>query len=386
MITSKLLPVLAAAGTLAAINPAFAGCDVTPVTQQASTAASTNTAGLIASRVTSVVTGGGGFTASSGGGATGGGTTPGGTSTGSGGPTLNTAPTPTSSSCGATTTPPPDNLTEDEATSRQGSSAAANKSGKINSVWVASSVTWLKKTDRNGDFGGTITNGIVGYDRRLTESLIGGLAVGYEKVLINTKYVANGGSVEGDTVSFSPYLGYSINDWLVADGVAGYARITYRFKSNATEIGDATANRIFGAGNLTAYTRYDDTLLKATLGYLRIAEFQGNYTTNANTFNRDSLANFGQVRATLAAGHDLKTSYGVFTPNVFARYEYDLPHAQKVDLANSYRSSNDPDGVVFGVGLDFLVSDFKVNVGASTSQFRENLESYSLDATVRYAF
>lgn len=362
--------IMGAAGT------AFAGCDVAPATQQASAAASTNTAGLIASRVTSVVT------TSTGG--TGGGATSGGSSSG-GGQVLNSNQTPTTSSCGTTTTQQP-NLSEDETVSRQGSAAARNGGKKINSLWVASSVTWLKKSDTNGDYGGTITNGILGYDRRLTDDLIGGVAIGYEKVLINTKYVANGGSVEGDTVSFSPYLGYSINDWLVLDGVAGYARITYRFKANATEVGDATANRLFGAGNLTAYKRFDDTLLKAAIGYLRIAEFQGSYTSSANTFNRESLANFGQIRATLSAGHDLHSSLGIFTPNVFARYEYDAPHAQKVDLANGYRSTNDPDGMTFGIGLDFAVDDLKLALGATTTQFRDNLESYGLDATIRYAF
>ncbi|KIL96812.1 Glycine-rich cell wall structural protein precursor [Paramagnetospirillum magnetotacticum MS-1] len=380
MINDKLLALLAATGALAAIDPAFAGCDVVPATQQASTAASTNTAGLIASRVTSVVTtstGGGTRGSSSGGTNTGGGST----TTGSGG-SLNAA----SSGCGTTTTTDTATLSEDETISRQGAGAAQAREQKINSIWVASSVTWLKKTDRNGDYGGTVTNGIVGYDRRLTNDLIGGIAVGYEKVMINTKYVANGGSVEGNTVSVSPYLGYSINDWLVIDGVAGFARIQYRFKSNSQEVGEANANRLFGASNLTAYQRYDDTIVKAAIGYLRIAEFQGSYTSNQNTFNRESLANFGQVRATLSAGHDLKTSYGLFTPNVFARYEYDLPHAQKVDLAAGYRSTNDPDGMTFGIGLDFAIDDLKINVGATTAQFRDNFESYGLDATVRYAF
>jgi Autotransporter beta-domain len=203
-------------GTLATAGTANAGCEVVPATQQASTAASANTAGLIASRVTSVVTNSGGGTGagSTGGGASpGGGTSPGGSLNAAGG------------TCG-TTSVPDATLSEDETISRQSSGAARDGSKKINSVWAASSITWLKKTDRNGDYGGTISNGIVGYDRRLTESLIGGVALGYEKVLINTKYVANGGSVEGDTVSVSPYVGYSINDWLVADGVAGYARVT----------------------------------------------------------------------------------------------------------------------------------------------------------------
>jgi hypothetical protein len=361
----------------AAAAPAFASCDVVPATQQASTAASTNTAGLIASRVASVVTGsvgGAGGGAATGGGATG--------STSGNGQVLNTAPTTTS--CGTTTQAP--SLNEDETVSRQGAAAARNTGKKINALWVAGSVTWLKKTDPNGDYGGTISNAVVGYDRRLSDDLIGGIAIGYEKVLINTKYVANGGSVEGDTVSFSPYAGYSINDWLVADGLLGFARITYRFKSNATEVGDATANRYFGAANLTAYKRYDDTMIKAAIGYLRIAEFQGSYTSSANTFNRESLANFGQARATLSAGHDLRSDVGIFTPNVFARYEYDLPHAQKVDLANGYRSTNDPDGMTFGAGLDFAVDDIKINVGATTVQFRDNLESFGLDATFRYAF
>lgn len=363
-----------ALGFLGSSGAAFASCDVAPATQQASSAASANTAGLIANRVTSVVTT---STGGTGAGASTGGTSPG------GGSVLNSAPT-TTSSCGTTTTVA--TLSEDDTISRQSSGAARDGAKKINSVWVASSVTWLKKTDRNGDYGGTIANGIVGYDRRLTDSLIGGIAVGYEKVLINTKYVANGGSVEGDTVSLSPYLGYSINDWLVVDGVAGFARITYRFKSSATEVGDATASRLFGAGNLTAYHRYDDTIVKAAIGYLRIAEFQGSYTSSANTFNRDSLANFGQARATLSAGHDIRSSHGLFTPNVFARYEYDLPHARKVDLAAGYRSSSDPDGMTFGIGLDFAVDDLKFALGASTSQFRDNLESYGLDASVRYAF
>lgn len=365
-----------AASAFAFAGTAFAACDVVPAAQQASTAASTNTAGLIASRVTSVVTASVPSSAPSSGGSP-----SGGSSTGSGS-TLNAA----GSSCGATTPSADPGLAEDDTISRQGSGAARDGGKKINAVWVASSITWLKKTDPNGDYGGTITNGIVGYDRRLTENMIGGIAIGYEKVQINTKYVINGGSVEGDTVSVSPYLGYSINDWLVVDGVVGYARINYRFKTSSTEIGETSANRIFGAGNLTAYKRYDDTLVKAAIGYLRIAEFQGSYTTNESSFSRDSLANFGQIRATLSAGHDLKTSSGIFTPNVFARYEFDAPHAQKVDLSSGYRSTNDRDGMTFGIGLDYAVDDLKFTLGATTTQFRENFESYGLDAAVRYSF
>ena len=119
---------------------------------------------------------------------------------------------------------------------------------------------------------------------------------------------------------------------------------------------------------------------------MRIAEFQNSYTSNSASFNRASLANFGQMRAQLSAGQDLRSSYGLFTPNVFARYEYDLPHTAKVDLASGYRSTNDRDGVVFGIGLDMVMDDWKFSLSGTTTQFRENTEVYGLSGVARYSF
>lgn len=362
MISNKQLGALMALGALAAANPAFAACDVVPAVQQASQQAGSTTAGLIADRVSSVVS-----------------------STG-GGSGASSAPTEKLNAAATTCTTVVVALGEDDSVSRQGATAAAAKGGKINAVWVASSLTWLGKNDHNGNYGGTISNVVIGYDRRLTENLVGGVAMGYEKVLINTKYVVGGGSVEGDAVSISPYLGYSLTNWLVVDATAGFARIGYRFKTSTTEIGETMANRWFGATNLTAFERYGDTLLKASLGYLRIAEFQDSYTTNANSVNRASLANFGQTRAQVSAGHDMRTSVGIFTPTVFARYEYDMPHSPSVDLASNKKSTNDRDGVVFGLGVDMAMDDWKFNVSGTTTQFRENTEVYGLSAVARYSF
>jgi hypothetical protein len=376
MISSRRIAILTAMAALAAVNPAFAACDIVPAVQQASQQAGSTTAGLIADRVSSVVssTGGGSFGSSGSGGGTGG---TGGGTTGGGEKNINA-----SSSCTTVVVA----LGEDDSVARRGAEAAAAKSGKINAVWVASSVTWLKKTDTNGNYGGTVSNAVVGYDRRLTDNLVGGMALGYEKVLINTGYVVGGGSVEGDTVSLSPYLGYSLTDWLVVDATAGYARIGYRFKTSTTEIGETMANRWFGATNLTAFERHGDTLLKASLGYLRIAEFQDSYTSNANSVNRASLANFGQMRAQVSVGQDIRTEYGLFTPTVFTRYEYDLPHTAKVDLASGYKSTNDRDGVVFGIGLDMVMDDWKFNLSGTSTQFRQNTEIFGLSAVARYSF
>lgn len=372
------ISVAAAAYAMAGAGAAFAGCDVVPAVQQASQVASSVTAGLIAQRVNTAAS----ASISTGGAGGAGGTV----TTSSPSQTANVGPSSTVSSCTPAPEPEPTLNDDGNAASRQGADAARAKSGKINAVWLASSVTWLNKTDKNGNYGGSVSNAVVGYDRRLSENLIGGIALGYEKVLINTRYVANGGSVEGDTVSVAPYLGYVLADWLVLDASAGYARVMYRFKANATETGDSTANRFFGSTNLTAFERMGDTLFKASVGYLRIGEFQGSYTSSQATFNRASLANFGQLQGTLSAGHDFRTSQGIFTPNAFVRYEYDVPHSAKVDLADGYRSTTDRDGVVFGLGFDAALEDFKINLAATTTQFRTNTEMYGVAANVRYSF
>lgn len=337
---------------------------VTPDTARQSASA---TAGLIADRVATVVSSintGGGF---------GGGT---GTSSGD---AMN------SSGCyDLTQNGAPDPL--DQALGASTSSVKADNGKRLNAVWAGGSYNHIKKADVGGRYDGGVTNGVVGYDRRVTKDLILGLATGYENVDITTQY--NAGSVQGDSVSVSPYLGYVINDWLSLDAALGYSWIDYDFSRNGGSVkGSTSAGRVFGSANLNAAQRYGDVRVRGSLGYLRLYEQQDAYTETNGTKVDESQVNFGQVRATVGGGYDIATGIGVFTPNAFVRLEYDLPASHSVMVGDGWMSSSDRTGAVFGLGLDAAIQDdLLFNVAVTTTQFRQNTEAYSILGNVRYSF
>lgn len=286
--------------------------------------------------------------------------------------------------CAPTLDDAPDAL--DRALGASASTVGASKANRLNAVWASGSYNHVKKTDVDGRYDGSVKNGVVGYDRRVTKDLILGVATGYETVDISTKY--NAGSVEGESVSLSPYLGYVINDWLSVDASLGYSWIKYDFTRNANAVtGNTSAGRVFGSTNLNATHRYGDFQLRAALGYLRLYEQQDAYRDSTGAAVDKSEINFGQARATIGGGYDIVTGFGVLTPNAFVRLEYDLPGSHAVMVGNNWMSSSDRTGAVFGLGLDAAVSnDLSFNVTATSTQFRQNTDAYSVIGSVRYAF
>lgn len=268
-------------------------------------------------------------------------------------------------------------------------SGATVKSGgprKLNAVWTGGSFTRVKKGDVGGEYNGTVKNGIVGYDSRVTDTLILGLATGYEAVDIHTRY--NNGSVEGSSVSLSPYLGYLINDWLSLDASVGHTWINYDFTSNYNSVkGSTDADRWFGSLNLNAVHHLGDAQLRGGLGYLRLYEDQDAYRDSSGADIAQTQVNFGQARATVGGAYDFVTDFGVVSPNAFVRLEYDLPAAKQVSLGNGLISSSDRTGATFGVGVDLgFGDDLLLSLSGTSTQFRQNTESYSLMANLRFSF
>jgi outer membrane autotransporter protein len=279
------------------------------------------------------------------------------------------------------------NLDElDRALGATTSSAVDGGGKRLNSVWSSGSYNHVKKADVNGRYGGDVKNGVVGYDRRVTRDLILGIAAGYEAVNISTQY--NHGEVEGDSVSLSPYVGYVINDWLSADATLGYSWIHYDFVRDYNTVhGSTNAGRVFGSANLNATQRLGNLGLKGGLGFLRLYEQQAGYTDSTGANVDKAEVNFGQLRATIGGGYDFVTGFGTLTPNAFVRAEYDLPAAHSVMVGNGWQSSSDRTGAVFGLGLDAAIGqDLLLNLTATSTQFRQNTEAYSLVGNVRYSF
>lgn len=287
-----------------------------------------------------------------------------------------------------------DSLTEDaaldpldQALGATTSAEAESKTApRYNAVWAGGSYNRVKKGDVNGRYDGDVKNGVVGYDRRVTKNLILGLATGYEQVDITTEY--NNGSVEGESVSLSPYLGYVINDWLSVDATLGHTWIDYEFRRNGSAVkGSTKAGRWFGSTNLNATHRLGDFKLRGSVGYLRLYEQQDAYRDNTGAQVDESQVNFGQIRTTVGGSYDIVTGFGVLSPNAFVRMEYDTPASHSVMVGNNWMSSADRTGAVFGVGIDAaLNNNLLFNLTATSTQFRQNTEAYSLVGNLRYSF
>ena len=356
-----LLPMQAIAGVAAATDP----CTDKVVTPQSSSKSATVTAGMISSRIANVSSG---FISS--GGAT-------------NSPTLNVA---APSTCGATTPAPSLGLGETEThTEKTVPGDMARSSSSAHGIWSSASTNMVKKTDPNGYYSGDIHNVVVGYDTRLTPDLIGGIAFGYEIVDIRTHY--NTGKVDASAWTVAPYLGYQINDWLMADAAVGRTSVNYKHRRSTTIEGKTSAVRWFASTNLSATQKVDNFILTGTLGYLALNEEQEAYTETNNATVDKQLTNFGQARATLKAAYPIKTETSIFIPNGFVRFEYDANHEEGTTLAGNVVSTTDPTGVVLGLGADYIVNNnVTLNVTGTTTQLRENLKSHGISATMRFNF
>lgn len=257
-----------------------------------------------------------------------------------------------------------------------------------NSIWSAASYDGFRRNDIGGDYHGGVINGVVGYDRLVTRSLILGVALGFENVDIVTGYDA--GTLKANSGAIAPYVGIILTDWLVLDASLGYTKIAYDFMrmSNATKVtGKTDATRYFGSIDLTAAQHYDRLKVFGQLGYLELSETQSNYTESNNTNHQANTIFFGQVHATIGTGYDVDTGIGTVTPSVSVRYEYDVVQPSAIFLGNGVYSSHKPDGVVFGLGVDVKTHDeLSFVLKGTTTQFRDHTDAFSVAGNVKYRF
>ena len=288
--------------------------------------------------------------------------------------------TPTTSmwdGCG----PPPSGLAESDA------DVGPVTTKTRNNVWTSASYNGIRRSDLGGDYHGGITNVVVGYDRKLNNWLIAGLAVGYENVDIITGF--DNGTLKGNSGTIAPYAGLILTDWLVADFTVGYTGINYDYTKNYNASkGSNSADRYFGSTALTASQRYDRIKLSEQIGYLHLQESQGSYAETDGTKHQDNIIKFGQIHGTVTGGYEFLTEGNTsITPALSVRYDYDVISPSSMLLTTGNYSSHSRSGVVFGIGVDIKTAD-NVSFGlkGTTTQFRTNTEVFSVVGNVKYRF
>lgn len=269
-----------------------------------------------------------------------------------------------------------------------GGKAAGDSIDKM-AFWANAAGTWIENDQSGVNFKGNIVTSVVGADYLVTDKVLAGVSVGYERPDIRTTF--NNGTFKGNNWSIAPYAAYIINDTFSVDAMAGYAWVSYDMtRAYGSISGSTEGHRLFGGANVNANTAVDHWRLGSSLGYLYTTETQGAYTekgTNGSTVG-ESQMRLGQARLSGKAGYAIQEAWGSMTPYGSARLEFDVNHTPTgIADADGTPVSNDRFGTTFAIGNDLSIGNStSLNLEATTTQFREHIQLYGLSGSVRVKF
>jgi len=262
-----------------------------------------------------------------------------------------------------------------------GTGTAAGSSDNKVGVWANGSWTRVVGSKIAAKFDGSIWTGMIGGDYKISENVVAGLAVGYEKAKYDTSF--NNGNTDSTGVTVAPYFIAHINDTFSVDGTVGYTRVDYDLDridpiGNFNEVtGDVDGNRTFGTLNLNGDWAFDaGATLGINLGTLYAKEYLGSFVESDGTDVSSASIDLGRLNVGGRAGFLIED---VFEPYLTALLEY--------DYANEENAYDDRVGVVVGLGFNvFGGESFSANVEGTTTEARSGLDIWSVNATVRIEF
>ncbi|KAF0224716.1 MAG: outer membrane protein domain-containing [Rhodospirillaceae bacterium] len=268
-----------------------------------------------------------------------------------------------------------------------GDGKAAGDAPARGGLWANASHNWMSGKQASADFAGTMKVAVGGVDYRITDQLLLGTSLGYEHGYFSLKY--SGGKMVANNYAFAPYMAYIINDIWSLDATAGHAWVNYDIsRANGNVAGSTSGSRWFAASNLSASTTLGPWRLGASTGYLYSKEDTEDYVETDGTAARGVKFRLGQAHATVRGGYLFLTDWGSVNPFVAARAEYDANKtaATAVDAIGT-KGYDDRFGMVFTSGVNLAIGDsHSLSIEAASSQFRENVDSFTLGGTYRFKF
>lgn len=281
--------------------------------------------------------------------------------------------------------PPQDSSAEQD--DRKAGLSAGNEPTRL-AVWANASNTWLKGDLVGADFDGTIVDSLVGIDYFVTDRLLIGVVGGYEMARMTSSF--NSGTLKSGGFAIAPYAAYLINDTYYLDATVGIASVDYTTsRDNGLVTGETTGHRWFASLNANgAFPLGGNWTLVDTVGFLYVSEDQGAYVESDGSTVDGIKVRLGQMRNTVNLGYRWPVEFGHVTPYGTVRVEYDVikEPTSVIDSAGTVAYGT-RFGATFGLGVNVGVGDNTIlSLEASTAQFRENIEMYTVIANIRYRF
>ncbi|WP_175577141.1 autotransporter outer membrane beta-barrel domain-containing protein [Desulfovibrio sp. DV] len=253
-----------------------------------------------------------------------------------------------------------------------GDEAARRRCG----VWGMTAVNWIGSSQSGASFDGNLVTAMTGFDYRILDPLVAGVALGYQWVDLTTHY--NQGFLKSGGLTVMPYLSYSLTPNLVADASFGLGFNNYntaRIDTAASQEvnGHYNSLRSLGSANLTYYHLTGNWTLSAKAGTILANEYQYYYVENNATRHAPMNTFLGE----LIIGGKAAYRYKMFVPQIGINYLYDYALA----------GGGDRDEVQGVLALGVQASDrLLINFECANSFFREYTRNTSLTGAIRFEF
>ncbi|TNF94295.1 MAG: autotransporter outer membrane beta-barrel domain-containing protein, partial [Gammaproteobacteria bacterium] len=222
-----------------------------------------------------------------------------------------------------------------------------------------------------------------GIDFSPKESLIMGVALGYENNDLDTDF--NFGEADADGWTVAPYFGVVIDDVWNLDVSFGYSNIdTDQDRSFGTITSDVDTDRYFASANLSAFTQVDNWLLIGRFGAMHAINKDDSYTekgVGGNTVDSNT------TRLTqLNIGGEASYLMGDFEPFIGATYSYDLM-SDKLELSPGKQPDYDRYDVLINAGFRYYSKDnLSSSLDYSKRFGRSDYDEDTLSLNLRWDF
>lgn len=228
-----------------------------------------------------------------------------------------------------------------------GTGAAAAPGGKPFNAWFGYSRSEIEYEYAPLRSDGDVDVYLLGLDYTLKSNVVVGLAISWDKTdiaLKGTNFGA-GGTMTGDGVTYTPYIGIPINKNWSADISAGWGTTDVDTNvlgasgtmedERTTFAAGLTYRQLFGADS--------KWMLTGRGGYIYVKDKLGSYTMSNGTFVPSGEVEISQIRFGGQAAYNM----GTFVPYVGLSYIYDF------EEPNQPGADNDSDGWQGTLGIRF---------------------------------
>lgn len=255
-------------------------------------------------------------------------------------------------------------------------------------LWVNGAATFLDNDADGGQYSGHVLSLAGGADYLITDGLLVGLSLGYERGDIDTSF--NAGDLVSNGFTAAPYVGWQPIPELVLDASVGVTLLDYEIERAGNTIeGDFDATRGFAAINATGIFRFDRLRLSPLGGVLYFRERQDGYTDSAGTIVDEQTVDLGRLTAGVEAGYGFALSEAsTLEPYARVEGEFDFIQADEVTLTTGEKFRPGRYGGSVAGGLNLISGpDLTGNVEASYDGIgRGSYDSVTVQGTLRLAF